>query len=159
MRGLSPSSLLSVRVRDVSSENTHACQHHRDTTLCLILSGPTQRIHKTFFKASAYPHSDHKVAEVSQVELRLGVVPLVGEAGPEAGGALGGHRQDGDGLDRGSLQGPGAAEGHHVGRVGVLAKGQLQLLTHRELGNRPEGGGLETRTSKFKQAFVEILFS
>lgn len=89
----------------------------------------------------AYPHGDHKVAEVSQLELRLCVVPLVGEAGPEAGGALGGHRQDGDGLDRGVLQGPRAAEGHQVGRVGILAGGQLQLLTYRELGKRPEGGG------------------
>ena len=86
-----------------------------------------------------YPHGDHKVAEISQFQVCLCMVPLVGEAGPVPGPALRPHRQDRDGLDRGRLQGPGAADGHQVSRVFVLAGGQLQLLTHTQLWNSPEG--------------------
>ena len=80
-----------------------------------------------------YSDSNNKVAEISQVDVSLCVVALLGQAGPQTSRSLHRHGQDGDGLNAGRLQRCCGRHRHEVGCVVVLTAGQLQLLTHWQL--------------------------
>lgn len=80
-----------------------------------------------------YSDGDNKVAQVPQAHIGLGVVTLLGQAGPQSSRSLRRHSQDGDGLDAGHVKRRGGRHGHEVSGVVVVAAGQLQLFTHRQL--------------------------